>query len=84
MLYPSLPRIRSVSVVVAREVIRQAQSEDLDTVPSLRAMDDEALDRWIESRMYDPRAENGFVELEREKAAGGSGGVLEVLGAAKL
>ncbi|TVY28653.1 NADP-dependent malic enzyme [Lachnellula hyalina] len=84
MLYPSLPRIRSVSVVVARQVIRQAQSEDLDTVPSLRAMDDEALDRWIESRMYDPRAENGFVELEREKAAGGSGGVLEVLGAAKL
>ncbi|TVY33248.1 NADP-dependent malic enzyme, partial [Lachnellula subtilissima] len=73
MLYPSLPRIRSVSVVVARQVIRQAQSQDLDTVPSLRAMDDEALDRWIESRMYDPRAENGFLELEREKAAGGSG-----------
>ncbi|TVY52086.1 NADP-dependent malic enzyme [Lachnellula cervina] len=86
MLYPSLPRIRSVSVVVARQVIRAAQRQDLDTATELRAMDDEALDRWIESRMYDPRAENGFVELEREKATGGTGGVLEVLGveAAKL
>ncbi|TVY48010.1 NADP-dependent malic enzyme, partial [Lachnellula occidentalis] len=83
MLYPSLPRIRSVSVVVARRVIREAQRQDLDTVPELRAMDDEALDRWIESRMYDPRAENGLVELEREKAAGGTGEVLEVLGSAK-
>jgi malate dehydrogenase (oxaloacetate-decarboxylating)(NADP+) len=80
MLYPDLTRIRSVSVVVAREVIREAQRQNLDTVAELRGMSDEALDRWIEGRMYDPRKDgDGFFELEREKGVGSS--VLEALGA---
>ncbi|KAH6684116.1 hypothetical protein B0J14DRAFT_646031 [Halenospora varia] len=64
MLYPSLTRIRSVSVTVAREVIREAQRQGLDREPSIRKLSDEQLDQWIMSRMYDPRKENGFPELE--------------------
>lgn len=63
MLYPSLTRIRSVSVTVAREVIREAQRQGLDREPSIRKLSDEQLDQWIMSRMYDPRKENGFPEL---------------------
>ncbi|CAG8984071.1 hypothetical protein HYALB_00003013 [Hymenoscyphus albidus] len=67
MLYPELDRIRAVSVIVARDVIREAQREGLDREPKLRNMSDEELDTWIESKMYDPRAEDGFLELERER-----------------
>lgn len=75
MLYPALPRIRSVSAVVARAVIRAAQAENLDGVPELREMDDERLEEWIKGMMYDPRKEDGFLELQR------AGGEVEVLGA---
>lgn len=53
-LYPNINRIREVSAVVAREVIRQAQREGVDREPLLRDLDDEALDRYILERMYDP------------------------------
>ncbi|RDL35006.1 Malic enzyme [Venustampulla echinocandica] len=66
MLYPSLDRIRPVSVIVAREVIRQAQREGLDREPSLRDMNDETLDQWINEQMYNPHKEGRFNELERE------------------
>lgn len=67
MLYPDLERIRAVSVVVARDVIREAQRQKLDREPALRGMTDGELDRWIEGKMYDPRMENGFLELKREE-----------------
>jgi malate dehydrogenase (oxaloacetate-decarboxylating)(NADP+) len=77
MLYPDLTRIRSVSVVVAREVIREAQRQNLDSVPELRNMSDEDLDVWIAGRMYDPRKDDGSEGSEQ-----GSGqGILESLGA---
>ncbi|CZT13321.1 hypothetical protein WAI453_005345 [Rhynchosporium graminicola] len=53
-LYPELDRIREVSVVVAREVIREAQRQGLDREPSIRDLGDRELDRWIRERMYDP------------------------------
>lgn len=67
MLYPDLERIRAVSVVVARDVIREAQRQKLDREPSLRGMTDAELDGWIKDRMYDPRMEDGFLELKREE-----------------
>ncbi|RKF55155.1 NADP-dependent malic enzyme [Golovinomyces cichoracearum] len=54
-LYPEIDRIREVSVVVAREVIREAQSHGLDGEPSARNLTNSQLDTWIRDRMYDPR-----------------------------
>jgi malate dehydrogenase (oxaloacetate-decarboxylating)(NADP+) len=59
LLYPDVTRIREVSVVVARGVIRAAQAE-----PSLRGMSDADLDIFIKARMYDPHAEVSSLERE--------------------
>jgi malate dehydrogenase (oxaloacetate-decarboxylating)(NADP+) len=53
-LYPNIDRIREVSVIVAREVIREAQRQGLDREPSIRGLSNADLDRWIRDRMYDP------------------------------
>ncbi|TGO19259.1 hypothetical protein BTUL_0005g01080 [Botrytis tulipae] len=53
-LYPELNRIREVSVIVARQVIRAAQQFNFDREPAIRGMSDEQLDKWIVGRMYDP------------------------------
>jgi malate dehydrogenase (oxaloacetate-decarboxylating)(NADP+) len=74
LLYPDLTRIRKVSVVVARNVIRAAQEAKVDRETTLRAMDDETLDAWIKGRMYDPHTE--VQSLEREV-----GSILSTLGA---
>lgn len=58
-LYPELERIREVSVIVAREVIREAQRQRLDGEKSIRDLSDTELDAWIRARMYDPTKENG-------------------------
>jgi len=72
MLYPEISRIREVSVVVAREVIRQAQRERLDREKSIRDLSDAELDEWIKARMYDPTAQGGIVDPEpKEKFLGG-------------
>ena len=54
MLYPEITRIREVSVVVAREVIRKAQEQKLDREKSIRDLSDVELDEWIKARMYNP------------------------------
>lgn len=62
-LYPEIERIREVSVVVARGVIRAAQKEKLDRQLAIREVDDETLDEYIRERMYDPwKEEEGLVE----------------------
>lgn len=53
-LYPDLRRIREVSVVVAREVIRAAQAGNLDRKKNLQKLNDEELDEFIKKAMYDP------------------------------
>lgn len=53
-LYPDLRRIREVSVVVAREVIRAAQAGNLDRKKNMQRMNDEDLDEFIRKAMYDP------------------------------
>jgi malate dehydrogenase (oxaloacetate-decarboxylating)(NADP+) len=44
LLYPSLERIRDISVHVARNVIHAAQRDGVDRAPDLKALDDRTLD----------------------------------------
>lgn len=67
LLYPDLTRIREVSVVVARKVIRAAQEDKVDRETALCNMSDDALDVWIKAHMYDPHTE--VLALEREVGA---------------
>jgi malate dehydrogenase (oxaloacetate-decarboxylating)(NADP+) len=53
-LYPDIRRIREVSVVVTRGVIRAAQQNGVDRAPELRELSDEQLDQYIRESMYDP------------------------------
>lgn len=64
LIYPDITRIRAVSVIVARQVIRAAQAENVDRALELRDFSDEKLDQWIRSKMYDPHAEIGHLETE--------------------
>jgi malate dehydrogenase (oxaloacetate-decarboxylating)(NADP+) len=57
LLYPDIHRIRDVSVIVARGVIRAAQEAKVDREHQLENMSDEKLDAWIRTKMYDPHAE---------------------------
>lgn len=67
LLYPDITRIRQVSVVVARQVIRAAQEAGVDRETGLRTMNDAGLDAWIKARMYNPHTE--VLALEREVGA---------------
>jgi len=53
-LYPEIGRIREVSVVVTRYVIRAAQKSGVDRELTLRNLSDADLDDYIKQRMYDP------------------------------
>jgi malate dehydrogenase (oxaloacetate-decarboxylating)(NADP+) len=67
-LYPSLDRIREVSVIVARQVIREAQRQNLDQEVSLRSLDDESLGNTIRANMYDPSKGHGGLDQLRVKS----------------
>lgn len=56
-LYPNIRRIRDVSVIVTRGVIRAAQADKVDRELALRNIDDKQLDEYILNRMYDPYTE---------------------------
>ncbi|KAF3045250.1 hypothetical protein E8E12_011056 [Didymella heteroderae] len=53
-LYPDIRRIREVSVVVTRGVIRAAQQNGVDRNVELRNYSDEELDAYIVDSMYNP------------------------------
>lgn len=63
-LYPAVERIRDVSVIVTRGVIRSAQAEKVDRELALRNMSDEQLDEYIKARMYDPFKEHDKITNE--------------------
>jgi malate dehydrogenase (oxaloacetate-decarboxylating)(NADP+) len=63
-LYPDVSRIREVSVVVTRGVIRTAQENGVDRELSLRHLSDEQLDQYIIERMYDPFNEQKAIHEE--------------------
>jgi malate dehydrogenase (oxaloacetate-decarboxylating)(NADP+) len=64
LLYPDITRIRHVSMVVTREVMRAAQNDGVDRETALRNMTDADLDSWIKARMYDPHTEVRALERE--------------------
>lgn len=63
-LYPDIRRIREVSVIVARGVIRAAQEAKVDRETGIRGFTDTDLAIWIGTRMYNPHGE--VASLERE------------------
>jgi len=63
-LYPAINRIRDVSVIVTRGVIRAAQADKVDRELALRNINDEQLDEYIRERMYDPFHEHEKVDEE--------------------
>ena len=68
-LYPNISRIREVSVVVTRGVIRAAQEDKVDRELALRNISDEELDQYIRARMYDPHTEHKKVDDEINEIA---------------
>jgi malate dehydrogenase (oxaloacetate-decarboxylating)(NADP+) len=69
-LYPDISRIRDVSVIVTRKVIRAAQADKMDRELALRNISDEQLDEYIRARMYDPFREHEKVAHEIEDMTG--------------
>jgi len=69
LLYPDITRIRDVSVVVSRFVIRAAQKDNVDRIHHLRDMTDEELDDHIRGKMYDPHKETAVLEDEVREMA---------------
>ncbi|KAF2770394.1 hypothetical protein EJ03DRAFT_270624 [Teratosphaeria nubilosa] len=78
-LYPDVARIRDVSVVVTRGVIRAAQKDGVDRVLALRNIGDEELDEYVRCRMYDPFREHEKTDEEigelAESVVGAQNGV---------
>ena len=76
-LYPDIRRIRDVSVVVTRGVIRAAQQNNVDRAKELRSLSDADLDAYIKEKMYDPFDEKANVADEISQllaAASGTNG----------
>ena len=71
-LYPDIRRIREVSVVVTRGVIRAAQKDGMDRELALRNLNDEDLDDYIRARMYDPFKEHEKVGDEIKELVNGA------------
>jgi malate dehydrogenase (oxaloacetate-decarboxylating)(NADP+) len=71
LLYPEIGRIRDVSVVVARGVIRAAQKGGVDRELSLRDISNPELDAYIKQHMYDPWLHGKLVEEEYAALAAG-------------
>ena len=63
-LYPDISRIRDVSVTVAMGVIRAAEEAGVDRETRIKGMNDEELEKWVRSKMYDPHNETQRVEKE--------------------
>ncbi|EME80848.1 uncharacterized protein MYCFIDRAFT_140451 [Pseudocercospora fijiensis CIRAD86] len=74
-LYPDIRRIREVSVVVTRVVIRAAQKDGMDRELALRNLSDEELDEYIRARMYDPFTEHEKIGEEIKELTGHATGI---------
>ncbi|KAL9003684.1 MAG: hypothetical protein Q9188_003465 [Gyalolechia gomerana] len=63
-LYPEIARIRDVSVNVTMGVIKAAQEAGVDRETRIKGMNNEELEKWVRSKMYDPHEETQRVEKE--------------------
>lgn len=74
-LYPDIRRIREVSVVVTRGVIRAAQKNGVDRAAELRNLSDDQLDSYIRERMYDPFNETENIREEVTQVLASTNGI---------
>ena len=63
-LYPEIGRIRDVSVIVAMGVIRAAEEAGVARETHIKSLNDEELERWVRSKMYEPHSETKRIEQE--------------------
>nr|GAT52593.1 malate dehydrogenase [Mycena chlorophos] len=54
LLYPQIDRIREISAFIAMQVIRAAQTANVDRNPDLRRMSDDDLLTFVKSKMWNP------------------------------
>jgi malate dehydrogenase (oxaloacetate-decarboxylating)(NADP+) len=73
-LYPDIRRIREVSVIVARGVIRAAQQNGVDRATELRDLNDEELDAFIMKSMYNPHGEREYFDDKVAQLVAGTNG----------
>ena len=83
-LYPDISRIRDVSVIVARGVIRAAQKDGVDRELALRNVSDEEIEEFIKHRMYDPFTEHEKVDEEIQELASLVGSPVQASGGAGM
>ena len=67
LLYPDVSRIRDVSLVIARDVIRTAQADGVDGRKDLRSISNEELESFIKSKIYNPEDLKHRLEAEFSK-----------------
>ncbi|GAB7365820.1 hypothetical protein MBLNU230_g7153t1 [Neophaeotheca triangularis] len=75
-LYPNVSRIREVSAIVARGVIRAAQADGVDRELALRNLSEDQLNNYVRERMYDPFLEKERVTEEIREITAGLEGLL--------
>jgi malate dehydrogenase (oxaloacetate-decarboxylating)(NADP+) len=54
LVYPRIERIRQISALIARSVIKTAQKAGVDRSDRLRSMNDEELLEFVEGKMWNP------------------------------
>ena len=63
-LYPEIGRIRDVSVIVAMGVIRAAEEAGVARETHIKSLNNEELEKWVRSKMYEPHTETKRMEQE--------------------
>ena len=67
LLYPDVSRIRDVSLHIARDVIRAAQTDGVDGMKELRSISDAELESYIKSKIYNPEELTTRLETDMSK-----------------
>jgi len=67
LLYPDVSRIRTVSLSIARDVVRAAQRDQVDGREDLKYMSDSELEGFIKAKMYNPEDLKYRLEAEFAK-----------------
>jgi malate dehydrogenase (oxaloacetate-decarboxylating)(NADP+) len=67
LLYPDISRIRAVSLIIARDVIRTAQKQKVDMATELRSLNDKELEAYIKRKTYSPEDLRDRLEAEYSK-----------------
>ena len=63
-IYPEIDRIRDVSVRVAMGVIQAAEKAGVARETHIKSLNEESLEAWVRTKMYEPHSETKRVEEE--------------------